>query len=140
MCALAVYSSGATPAQSFQIDNVSVRGGNSAVIQPDARLTVQKAQEPDVPPVPEKGVIIRSFDAARSTATIYSDVPRTATVIFAGARGEQLTAVKVVEVQLQAGDNTVFADGFKLDDGVAGTIMVWDDLISLKPLCKAYPF
>ena len=140
VCALAVYSSGATPAQSFQIDNVSVRGGNSAVIQPDARLTVQKAQEPDVPPVPEKGVIIRSFDTASSTATIYSDVPRTATVIFAGAREEQLTAVKVVEAQLQAGDNTVFADGFKLDDGVAGTIMVWDDLISLKPLCKAYPF
>lgn len=138
-CALAVYCSSSNPAQGFRLDNVSVKSGNSVAIRPGASLTVQKAQEPDDVP-PASGVSIQSFHAASGTAVIQADATRTATVIFAGYNGNQLAAVKIIEVALKQGRNEVVAEGFDTTGVTGGEIMVWSDLGKLSPLCRAYKF
>ena len=108
------------------------------VISAAAGLSVYKAQGSGSGELP--AVSVRSFDSASATATVYATAPCTATVIFTGYNGSQLTVLKIMEVQLRQGDNKVMAEGFDTTGITSGQIMLWDDIVNLSPLCPAYEF
>ena len=137
-CALAVYCGSQVPEQGFSIDNVSVKSSNAVVISAAAGLSVYKAQGSGSGELP--AISVRSFDSASATATVYATAPCTATVIFTGYNGSQLTVLKIMEVQLRQGDNKVMAEGFDTTGITSGQIMLWDDIVNLSPLCPAYEF
>ena len=138
VCAVAVVGLGAG---SITIDNVLVKSSRAVVADTEASLRIEKAQEGSEQPPIEDTVSIQSFDPATLTATIRADAPCKATVIFAGYSGDRLVSIKIVEdLQLVQGVNSVIAEGFNLEGITGGCIMVWKDLVSLAPLCKAYSF